>query len=514
MNRSVVGVVLIALLACAGIGAFKLISPRLARSGQYRTSDAKDGVTIRFGGDGYLGYWFITSPEMKKAAARSGINIDFSDDGGAYAQRLEKFAKKELDAVVLPINSYLQHGAAYQFPGVIVAALAASKGADGIVGFADKFPQGKPAELNDYNLRIVYTPDSPSSFLLDLTVVDFDLFNLSALQTWRVDVNGSKAVYEKAKRHEGDAFVLWEPDLSKALSEVPDLKYIWGSDKFDGYITDVFVFHRDFLSRNDEAIRKFFEQYFLVMRNYSNNRDALMADIKKSTGLKPEEAEAMLKKIDWYDLQENYSTQFGIQTSVDTPAVEGVVNTIISCTEVLLRTGKLDKDPLEGNPYTIINSSILQKLKDSAPTALGRRDATKVVFAPLDEVRWKSLKEVGAMRVEPISFQLGQGLLDETGKANVDKIAGMLVNNYPDYRIFVRGHTAPGDEEANRILSQSRADTVVQYLTAVHGIDPNRLRAEGLGSTQPPVKKPGENQRSYLYRYPRVEFVLVEEHSL
>ncbi|MFX4925949.1 hypothetical protein ABTC31_20410, partial [Acinetobacter baumannii] len=80
----------------------------------------------------------------------------------------------------------------------------------------------------------------PSSFLLDLTIVDFDLFNLTRTDAWRKEVNGSQDAYKRAKNHDGDVFVMWEPDVSRALRDVPGLKPVWGSDGFNGYIVDVF----------------------------------------------------------------------------------------------------------------------------------------------------------------------------------------------------------------------------------------------------------------------------------
>src|SRR5882724_4174512 len=166
------------------------------------TSDSRVSTTIRMGGDGYLGYWFITAPDTRREVARRGVAIAFQDDGGAYGERLQKFANREYDAIVLPVNSYLQHGAAYKFPGVIVAAIAESKGADGIVGFADKFPTGAIKELNNPALKIVYTADSPSAFLLDLTIASFDLFHLASSSAWRVEVGGASEVLARARRQD------------------------------------------------------------------------------------------------------------------------------------------------------------------------------------------------------------------------------------------------------------------------------------------------------------------------
>ena len=518
MKRSTLGALILVLLGVMTIGVWYVVHAWRFERGQLATSDAQASATIRIAGDGYLGYWFINSPEMRKKAAGRGIEIAFTDDGGAYAERLDKFADGQYDAIVLPVNSYLQHGAAHKFPGVIVAAISESKGADGIVGFAEHFPNGKVTDLNDASLKVVYTSESPSSFLLDLTIVDFDLFNLAKSDTWRVEVGGSREAFQRAGDRNGEAFVMWEPELSQAVAEVPGLKYIWGSDKFGGYIIDVFVFRRDYLKKHEAEVTKFFESYFMAMRFYENNRERMLSDIKQPSGLKREIAETILPKIDWFDLHENCRHQFGLARDASVPATEGVVNCIIACTDVLTRTGRLPADPLDGNPYLITYSDVLETLMDRSPAALARKGGVAIDFAPLGDAAWQRLQEdgvVGTMRVEPITFQMAHNLLDDAGKEQVDKIADVLVNNYPDYRVAVCGHTGRGDDEgANQTLSQQRAQAVAQRLIAVHGVDVDRLRAQGCGSSQPPPKKPGESTRAYRYRLPRVEFVLLEDNRL
>ena len=98
------------------------------------------------------------------------------------------------------------------------------------------------------------------------------------------------------------------------------------------------------------------------MRSYANDRTRLLTDMAQSAHLTREAVENILQKIDWYDLFENAGQQFGLATSAEATATDGIVKTIIACTDVLRRTGKLPRDPLEGNPYVIINSSLLEKL--------------------------------------------------------------------------------------------------------------------------------------------------------
>ena len=125
MKRITVGIILIVIVGAVGILAWKYLAPRLFDRSQLETSDSHRNMSrLTIGADNYLGYWFITSPEMIKAAARAGIQIDFHDDGGAYAERLERFAAGEYDLILLPINSYLQHGQKHRYPGVISAAVS------------------------------------------------------------------------------------------------------------------------------------------------------------------------------------------------------------------------------------------------------------------------------------------------------------------------------------------------------------------------------------------------------
>jgi outer membrane protein OmpA-like peptidoglycan-associated protein len=222
----------------------------------------------------------------------------------------------------------------------------------------------------------------------------------------------------------------------------------------------------------------------------------------------------MRAKIDWYDAYENASQQFGVQTGVNLPVTEGIVRTIIACTDVLRRTGAVKRDPLAGDPYQIVNSTPIRKVLEEVPRAVGPRGPATSAFAPLDADAWRSLHEIGMLRVEPITFQSGTQLLDDDGKAQVDRIAELLINNYPAYRVAVRGHTGPGDPAANVELSQMRADVVAQYLQTVHAIPAARLHAEGKGDAQPPPRRPGESERAYGYRWPRVEFVLLQASKL
>jgi len=141
----------------------------------------------------------------------------------------------------------------------------------------------------------------------------------------------------------------------------------------------------------------------------------------------------------------------------------------------------------------------------AGPTSLERK------FAALTDTGWQALKEVGTLKALPVSFQSGTAELSHEGKLELDRAMETL-SHYPNFRVVIKGHTGlRGDPAENQLLSQERAESVARYLSVTYNLDLNRLRVVGLGSTLPLPQLPGESERAYGYRLPRVELALVAE---
>jgi outer membrane protein OmpA-like peptidoglycan-associated protein len=93
---------------------------------------------------------------------------------------------------------------------------------------------------------------------------------------------------------------------------------------------------------------------------------------------------------------------------------------------------------------------------------------------------------------EGIKVTLGSGILFSTGsadlgpegKANVRKLAEILLK-YPDTNVVVEGHTdSDGAEDFNQRLSERRAASVSQYAQSL-GVATDRLQTVGFGETMP-----------------------------
>ncbi len=75
-------------------------------------------------------------------------------------------------------------------------------------------------------------------------------------------------------------------------------------------------------------------------------------------------------------------------------------------------------------------------------------------------------------------FAQGSAELDDTAKRTLDAQAAWL-QRYPSWFMKLQGHADdPGSLEANRALSQRRADVVMAYLVS-RGVDARRLWAKG-----------------------------------
>ena len=96
----------------------------------------------------------------------------------------------------------------------------------------------------------------------------------------------------------------------------------------------------------------------------------------------------------------------------------------------------------------------------------------------------KKLKKVQNEK-GPIKFKTGKAEIDPSCDKSMTAIAAIM-SDYPGFHVQVDGHTDNvGNPEANRKLSQERADAVVKYLVEKKNVDAKRLSAKGFGDSQP-----------------------------
>ncbi|MDG2455207.1 MAG: DUF6089 family protein [Bacteroidia bacterium] len=117
----------------------------------------------------------------------------------------------------------------------------------------------------------------------------------------------------------------------------------------------------------------------------------------------------------------------------------------------------------------------------------------------------EEVKEQIRLAAKGILFESGKDLIKAESFANLDKLSQIL-QEYGKAMVRIEGHTDDnGDEAANQVLSQRRADAVKRYL-ASNGIAMDRMTAIGYGETKPIAANSSEKGRA-LNR--RVNFDLI-----
>ena len=514
------GIIVLGLVALV---AYKLLSPVFEDSSLRSSSDAKATKgKIVIGMDSWIGYFPLCSPEMKKRLRRDGYLLECQDDSANYDSRMAAMQDNKLQFAVATIDSYLSNAGKYHFPATIVAILDESKGGDAIVGVKDKIKNLEDLKkLKDY--KIAYTPASPSEYLLESMAVHFDVERLLEKQrSWALETDGSAAALKAIEKGKVDVAVLWEPDVTRALNN-PKLVKLLGTEDTNKLIVDILLVNRKYSQRNPEAVNALLKTYFKVLKYYRDNTDKLIEDAKKYTDLKEQQVKPMLKGVKWVNLTENAVSWFGTTIGGATPQ-DGLPETIDATAQVLIDHGDFTKTPVpNADPYTLINSQFIQELygRSMTSTQFGSEhtrtasvkgdNALSREFEKLSDSEWKSLREVGSLKIRPIVFQSGSDELTQEGKRELEKAIANL-KHYPNFRVLVKGHTGVrGDASANRVLSQKRAEAVANFLVTQYGADIDRFRPIGLGSAEPLPQKPGESFRAYNYRLPRVELVLMAE---
>ena len=134
--------------------------------------------------------------------------------------------------------------------------------------------------------------------------------------------------------------------------------------------------------------------------------------------------------------------------------------------------------------------------------ALQRNGASKTATTPLQggiSVEAGSEEDFMVNVGRRIFFAEGSAALDETALMTLDRQVEWL-GKYPQWKVKLQGSADdPGDAQAQKALSQKRADMVRDYLTS-KGIARERLQAKGygrdkIGSDCPEIECQSQNRR-------------------
>jgi DNA-binding transcriptional LysR family regulator len=255
MNRSLVGALLIVIVVVIGAVGAKLILPYFESSRQRATTDAtktKGKIVVAL--DNWVGYFILRSPEMKSALRRPGYTLVCEDDQAAYGQRMDRLKAGEIDFAVATVDSFILNAAPRGYPGAIVMVIDESKGGDAIVARRERVAS-LDALKGRSDVRVAFTPDSPSHHLAKAAADHFSVPELLPQGKLRLQTNGSQQALKKLLSGQTDIAICWEPDVSRALADKGIVKLL-GTEDTERLIVDILVAGRRTLQKKPEVVQR------------------------------------------------------------------------------------------------------------------------------------------------------------------------------------------------------------------------------------------------------------------
>lgn len=152
--------------------------------------------------------------------------------------------------------------------------------------------------------------------------------------------------------------------------------------------------------------------------------------------------------------------------------------------------------PKPGASLSTTQRGIRIPAPSSNPQTAAPHNPTTTPAAPSTSAQ-AQIKDVSSINLN-VQFPTNSAQLTPDARQVLDKLGRALGSaTLAPYRFQIVGHTdAPGDAELNKVLSQRRAQSVVDYMVTKCGIARERLDAWGVGSDDPLVPTPKPELRN------------------
>ena len=117
----------------------------------------------------------------------------------------------------------------------------------------------------------------------------------------------------------------------------------------------------------------------------------------------------------------------------------------------------------------------------------------------------EGISSTGHVAIYGIYFDFNKSDIKPESESALNEIAKLFTGN-PNLKVFIVGHTDNvGGIDYNMKLSQARADAVVKVLTTKYKVNPQRLKAYGVGQLTPVAPNKTEEDRAKNRRVELVE---------
>jgi NitT/TauT family transport system substrate-binding protein len=341
--------------------------------------------------------------------------------------------------------------------------------------------------------RISLALFTPSHWLLEYSLENSSLDDSAQAQIVKnlVGKNASPDARTDFVARKVDAAVVWEPDVTEALNKRPNSHILVSSKTAANLIADLMVAREDFIKAHPDVIRAFIQGWFdgteEANRRPSQAVKVLMDNESLYKELGEEETRRGLETVKWADLADN-TKMFGLDGSE--PLFDRIFR---QASAAWVKRGYITQ-PVP--PSEAKDDGFLRELYTAVP-----KDVR--VAAPKEEFKFPP-KTPEAKRTAPplatrpvnIYFATGRAALDPNARQALDPVA-LTAQTYSNAYIRVEGNTDTiGSVQNNVVLSQRRAQAVVDYLTAQYGLNRARFIAKGNGPNKPIASNSTEEGRA------------------
>lgn len=441
-----------------------------------------DGRPVRVGLSQWPGHLALvvgaggltTQPGSVAAAAGLQLEIKFIEDA---ASKNKALATGEVDFVwttvdEMPIN--LGTFVEAEVPVRAFLQIDWSRGGDACVAA----PEVRTVEdiLGRKSAMLMFSPDH--------TVFEFMVSNsrLTPAQTAEVrnatqfsldDFTFGRKLFVKG---EVDVACLWEPDVTLALNERKGSHRLFSTADATELVADVLLARKDLLDARPDVAEKLARVWLESVEVAETDRAAAARVITESCSrfkeeLGYEKTLGALSWAKWTTLNDNVRF-FGLDGSP--PAFDRVYNQADAIWINYPQAEIEHRFP----PATLRDDRIARALWESAGKPVRQ----------LEEVYNPNLAYRGAaLFTKPVSitFSLGSALLGPTAISLINRDIIPQLEIARGMSIRVEGNTDDsGDAAVNQVLSQRRAQAIVDYLVE-RGVPKNRVVARGNGASKP-----------------------------
>lgn len=290
-----------------------------------------------------------------------------------------------------------------------------------------------------------------------------------------------------------DVAATWQPYLSQA-EEMGGGHVLFDTTTSSKLIMDGIVFSKEFAEANPEAVTKFIDCILQAEELYTSNCDVIRDVMPMFSAESDDSIKAAAADADLAGYKENIEI-----LKIDAPMV------YLDMCDIWTSLGET-VDATMANE--LFDTSYIEALKDKYSNV----EDNKAKFE-LTEEQQISAKEATALLKKSCTINFvtdTANFLDSTEAATTLKDFVEIAQVLDGAVITIEGNINSAsylDEEAGRILSENRANTVKKFMVA-NGIDPNRIIVIGNGATKMIADPSGAD--AHLNRRTDISFKTIE----